>query len=316
MNLNKHHISATIKSEALKLGFADCGFSKAGKLEVDSIRIRGWLDRGMHAGMGYMANHFEKRTDPTRLVEGARSVISVLYNYYTDRTQLDPEAPVLSKYAYGRDYHFVLKDKLHLLFNYINENHGPVSGRIFVDSAPVLDRAWAQRAGLGWIGKNSNLISRKYGSFVFIGEIISDIELAYNTVPESDFCGSCSLCIDACPTNAILPGRTIDSHRCISYQTIENKGDIDEDIRPGLSNRMFGCDICQDVCPWNRNVVLHTEPQFNPSEELISLKRNDWDNMNEADFRKLFKDSAVKRAGYEKLIRTVKTLRECNSSNA
>jgi epoxyqueuosine reductase len=219
-------ISRAIKAKALELGFADCGFAGAEPLSEDATRLRAWLDAGHHARMGYMANHFEKRTDPTRLVEGARSVISLLFNYYTDKVQKDPNAPVISKYAYGRDYHRVMKERMHQLFAFIESLHPGTEGRVFVDSAPVLDRAWARRAGLGWIGKNSCLISRKLGSFVFIGEIILNLELDPNQVPESDFCGSCKRCIEACPTGAILENRTLDAQRCISYQTIENKGEI------------------------------------------------------------------------------------------
>ncbi len=222
--MSDREISKEIREEALRLGFADCGFSKAEKLPEDAERLRAWLDQEYHAQMGYMANHFEKRIDPTLLVEGAQSVISLLFNYYTDKLQQDPMAPVLSKYAYGKDYHLVMKERMNQLFEFIKANHPGVEGRIFVDSAPVLDRAWAKRAGLGWIGKNSNLISRKAGSFVFIGELIVNLELDYNEVPETDFCGSCTRCIEACPTSAILENRTLDAERCISYQTIENKG--------------------------------------------------------------------------------------------
>ena len=301
MKPDLHIISESIKTEALRLGFTDCGFSKAEAIPEDAQRLREWLNNGYHAGMLYMENHFEKRTDPTKLEEGAKTVISVLLNYYTDRIQSDPEAPILSKYAYGTDYHFVMKDRLKELYNYIDTKFGPVSGRVFVDSAPVMDRAWARKAGLGWIGKNSNLISRSAGSFVFIGEIVIDLELKYNTSPESDFCGSCSLCIDACPTNAILPGRTLDAQKCISYQTIENKEPIDEKIRPALSNRMFGCDICQDVCPWNRKALIHTIPELNPSEELMQMSKSDWAALEKSEHKRLFKSSALKRARFEKL---------------
>lgn len=294
-------ISKLVRAEALRLGFADCGFSRAEALPEDATRLKDWLELGYHARMHYMANHFEKRTDPTLLVEGSKSVISLLYNYYTERQQEDPEAPVLSKYAYGRDYHFVMKEKMNLLFEYINSQFGPVQGRIFVDSAPVLDRAWAQKAGLGWIGKNSILISRKAGSFVFIGEIILDTEFEYNQVPEGDFCGSCTRCIEACPTEAILSNRTLDAQKCISYQTIENKGPVDTELQDKLSNRIFGCDICQDVCPWNRNILTHQEPQFEAPEELLRLSREDWVQLDRDRYQHLFRESPVKRAGYEKL---------------
>lgn len=303
-------ISDAIREEALRLGFIDCGFSRAGALTEDAERLRTWLQQGYHAGMGYMARHFEKRTDPTRLVQGARSVISLLYNYYTDRLQSDPRAPVVSKYAYGKDYHLVMKRKMNLLFDFIKQNFGEVSGRVFVDSAPVLDRAWAQRAGLGWIGKNSNLISRRAGSFVFIGELITDLELEYNSVPEGDFCGNCNLCIDACPTGAILSGRTIDSEKCISYQTIENREEIPEALQGKLSNRVFGCDICQDVCPWNRKALPHSETDFNPREELLEMSAGKWYRLDREQFNRMFRDSAVKRAGYPKLKDTLGILQK------
>ena len=260
--------------------------------------------------MGYMANHFLKRTDPTKLVEGARSVVSLLYNYYTDRVQADPEAPILSKYAYGNDYHKVMKHKMFELLDFITIKHPEARGRVFVDSAPVLDRAWACRAGLGWIGKNSNLISRTSGSFVFIGEIILNLKLEYIDLPESDFCGSCNRCIEACPTQAILDNRTIDSERCISYQTIENRGGLSPAIEPGLSGRVFGCDICQDVCPWNRKVLRHQEPEFEPKPGLLEMSAEDWHNMGPEVFEELFLESAVRRAGYDKIKDTLASLRK------
>lgn len=300
-NKSIKEISEAIRKKALEMGFAACGFSKAEQLPEDAERLKNWLEKGYHGRMAYMANHFKKRTDPSLLVEGSKSVISLLYNYYTDKQQSDPEAPVISKYAYGRDYHFVLKEKMNHLFDHINSEFGPVEGRIFVDSAPVLDRAWAKRAGLGWIGKNSMLISRKAGSFVFIAEIILDLELEYNKVPEGDFCGSCTRCIEACPTEAILTNRTLDAQKCISYQTIENKGDIEESLKGKLSNHFFGCDICQDVCPWNRSALPHKEPAFEPSLDLLLMTKNDWSLLDHDQYLKLFKESPVKRAGFNKL---------------
>jgi epoxyqueuosine reductase len=299
--LSISEVSAAIKEKALELGFADCGISRAGTLPEEAARLRDWLDAGHHAGMGYMARNFDKRTDPTRLVEGAQSVISLLFNYFTDQKQLDPQAPVISKYAYGRDYHKVMKDRMHLLFGFIRELRPDTTGRIFVDSAPVLDRAWAKRAGLGWIGKNSCLISRTSGSFVFIGEIILNLELEYNQVPESDFCGSCNRCIEACPTDAILDNRTLDSERCISYQTIENRGEISPELEGLLAGRVFGCDICQDVCPWNRNAQMHHEPDFLPGEELMNMSKEDWHRMDPEQYKLLFPESAVERAGFKKI---------------
>ena len=303
-----------INEKALELGFAGCGFSRTESLPEDAQRLKIWLQKGYHARMGYMANHKEKRTDPTLLVEGARTVISLLYNYYTDRVPEDPEAPILSKYAYGKDYHFVMKDKMHLLFDYIKSMHADVEGRVFVDSAPVLDRAWARRAGLGWIGKNSMLISRSAGSFVFIGEIILNLELVYNEIPESDFCGSCTRCIEACPTQAILDERSIDSEKCISYQTIENRGVISSEIEGNLSGRVFGCDICQDVCPWNRKAEKHQESGFNPGGNLLEMSRESWLNLSREEYKQLFHQSPVQRAGYDKLKSNMASLQKNQES--
>ena len=307
-------ISVAIKEKALELGFSACGFSRAEALPEDAQRLNAWLLKDYHARMGYMANHFEKRTDPTLLVDGARSVISLLYNYYTDRVQSDPDAPILSKYAYGKDYHFVMKDKMHKLFDFIKSIHPEAEGRVFVDSAPVLDRAWAKRAGLGWIGKNSMLISRKAGSFVFIGEIILNLDLAYNQVPESDFCGSCNRCIEACPTQAILDMRSIDSQKCISYQTIENKGEISSELEGKLSGRVFGCDICQDVCPWNRKAEMHREAAFNPAQELLSMSQENWHKLNQGEYKLLFHESPVQRAGYNKIKSNLASLQKKQES--
>lgn len=297
--------SREIRRKALELGFADCGFASAEPLHEDAVRLQQWLDEGNHSGMQYMENHFEKRTDPTKLVEGSVSVISLLYNYFTDQRQEDEEAPVLSTYAFGKDYHRVVKNKLYLLLEFVRSLNPDTRGRVFVDSAPVLDRAWARKAGLGWIGKNSNLISRKFGSFVFIGEIILNIPLEYNQFPENDFCGSCTRCIDACPTGAILDNRTLNAELCISYQTIENRGEIRQDLAGKLQNRVFGCDICQEVCPWNRNAIRHGEPDFEPAPGLMKMTRDDWIELKPDTYRQLFRESALQRAGYEKLMDTI-----------
>jgi len=290
-----------IREEALRLGFTDCGFSKAEPLHEDAERLRHWLEKGHHAGMEYMAGHFAKRTDPTLLVEGARTVISLLDNYYTSRKQQDPEAPVISRYAFGRDYHFVMKDKMKQLFDFIAGQFGEVRGRIFVDSAPVLERAWARNAGLGWIGKNSCLISPMAGSFVFIGEIVLDLELDETRVPVHDHCGNCTRCIDACPTGAILPDRTINAGRCISYQTIENRGEIPQELKGKFVSRVFGCDICQDVCPWNRRAREHHESGFEPVPGLLEMTRQEWYNLDRSKYERFFARSAVQRASLEKL---------------
>lgn len=305
MEATKAEITLAIRNEALRLGFSACGFSEAGHLEQDAENLRKWLNEGNQASMHYMEKHFEKRTDPRKLVEGSKSIISLLLNYNTTTRQEDKTAPVLSKYAFGTDYHFVMKDRMNKLFNFIKASFGPVSGRAFVDSAPVLDRAWAVRAGLGWIGKNSNLIHREQGSFVFIGEIICDLDLEYNKVRESDFCGACSACIDACPTEAILPGRTIDSRRCISFLTIENKEDISSDFSGKMKNYMFGCDICQDVCPWNRKIIEHNIEEFKPSSHLLSMTLEDWQELDKSTFNKLFRKSAVQRSGFKGLKRNI-----------
>ncbi|MBN2699570.1 MAG: tRNA epoxyqueuosine(34) reductase QueG [Bacteroidales bacterium] len=309
MDRSTKEISAAIRAEALRLGFADCGFCRVEPLKDDGVRLKKWLDQGYHARMDYMARNFEKRLDPAMLFEGAKSVISVLLNYYTDKRQEDSAAPVISKYAYGKDYHTVMKDKLRQLFGFINKNYGRVSGRIFVDSAPVLEKSWARKAGLGWVGKNSLLISPELGSFVFIGEIICDLDLDCFRSPGGDLCGDCTRCIEACPTNAILGNRTLDARKCISYQTTSNKGEIDEDLRPRLSNRLFGCDICQEVCPWNKRAVLHSEPAFGPSGELMKMKRKEWFDLDRDHYSRLFKDSPVKEAGYDKLMQTLHALR-------
>ncbi|MGW8316279.1 MAG: tRNA epoxyqueuosine(34) reductase QueG, partial [Bacteroidales bacterium] len=286
--MSPHHsikeLSSAIRERAIELGFAACGFSRAVALPEDAARLKDWLNSGRHAGMAYMENHFEKRTDPTLLVEGALSVISLLHSYHTHRRQTAPDAPIVSTYAYGRDYHKVLKKKMNLLMADIRSMVPEAEGRIFVDSAPVLERAWARQSGLGWIGKNSHLISRSHGSYVFIGEIILNVELLFNQIPEHDFCGSCTRCIEACPTQAILDNRTLDAGLCISYQTIENKGEIDQAIRGRLDRRIFGCDICQEVCPWNRKAPLHTEPEFEPRTDWPKLSTQQWEGLEKKDF--------------------------------
>ena len=300
--------SSMIKAEAIRLGFGSCGISKAEFLPGDSQRLKQWLEAHHHAGMSYMENHIDKRTDPARLVEGAKSVISVILNYYSAARPSDPEAPVISTYAYGRDYHEVIRKKLNALLSYMQTFMGPVSGRGFVDSAPVLDRAWAARSGLGWIGKNSNLISPDSGSFFFIGTLIVDIPLHYDR-PITDFCGDCTRCIRACPTDAILPGRTINANRCISYLTIENKDEISPEFKGKLQNRVFGCDICQDVCPWNRKSTENREEDFKPLAGLLEMRRQDWYDMDEEKYSVLFAHSPIKRAKFKGLRRNLEFIR-------
>jgi epoxyqueuosine reductase len=295
-----------IKTEAKRLGFLSCGISKAGFLEAEAPRLEKWLNNNMHGSMQYMENHFDKRLDPTKLVDGAKSVISLLLNYYPQETQVENTLKV-SKYAYGTDYHFVIKDKLKSLLQYIQQEIGDVYGRAFVDSAPVLDKAWAAKSGLGWIGKHSNLLTQQVGSFYFIAELIIDLELEYDT-PTTDHCGTCTKCIDACPTQAITEPYVVDGSKCISYFTIELKENIPTDFKGQLDDWIFGCDICQDVCPWNRFSKPHSEPLFNPHPELLSMTKQDWEDITEETFRKVFKNSAVKRTKFEGLNRNIEFL--------
>ena len=309
MDQRKEINSRIVKEEARKLGFMFCGISKAGFLEEEAPRLESWLKNGYHGEMQYMENHFDKRLDPTRLVEGARSVISLALNYYPEARQADPEAPKISKYAYGTDYHFVIKDKLKALLEVIRDKIGDVDGRAFVDSAPVLDKAWAKKAGLGWVGKNSNLLNKNSGSFFFLAELILDLELAPDIAPARDHCGTCTRCIDACPTQAIVGPYLVDGSRCISYLTIELKNEIPHEFRGKMDNWMFGCDVCQDVCPWNRFSIVHSEPAFTPQEELLGFTRADWEEMTEETFRNVFRNSPVKRTKYAGLKRNIAFLK-------
>nr|WP_299175074.1 tRNA epoxyqueuosine(34) reductase QueG [uncultured Allomuricauda sp.] len=296
-----------IKAEAKRLGFLSCGVSKAEFLEEEAPRLEKWLNQNMHGEMQYMENHFDKRLDPTKLVEGSKSVVSLLLNYYPSEIQ-NPDAYKISKYAYGTDYHFVIKDKLNHLLNFIQEEIGEVHGRAFVDSAPVLDKAWAARSGLGWIGKHSNLLTQQVGSFYFIAELIIDLELEYDS-PVTDHCGTCTACIDACPTEAIVEPYKVDGSKCISYFTIELKNEIPTDFQGKFDDWMFGCDVCQDVCPWNRFSKSHNEPLFNPNPELLSMSKKDWEEITEGVFRKIFKKSAVKRTKFSGLERNINFLK-------
>jgi len=297
-----------IKTEAKRLGFLSCGISKAQFLEEEAPRLEKWLNNNMHGKMQYMENHFDKRLDPTKLVEGSKSVISLLLNYYPSETQKDILAPKISKYAYGTDYHFVIKNKLNQLLQFIKQEIGEVDGRAFVDSAPVLDKAWAAKSGLGWIGKHTNLITRQVGSFYFIAELIVDLELDYDT-PTTDHCGSCTACIDACPTQAIVEPYVVDGSKCISYLTIELKDNIPSEFKGKMDNWMFGCDICQDVCPWNRFSKPHKEPLFDPKPELLSMTKKDWEEITEDTFNKVFKNSAIKRTKFNGLKRNINFLK-------
>ena len=299
--------SQLIKSEAKKLGFLSCGISKAEFLEDEATRLERWLKDGKHGKMAYMENHFDKRLDPRLLVPDAKSIISLLFNYYTPLDQLDG-APKISKYAYGKDYHHVLKDKLKQLFQIINDKIGEVSGRVFVDSAPVMEKSWAVRSGLGWQGKNTNLISKKAGSFFFIAELIVDLELEYDT-PVTDHCGTCTACIDACPTEALTP-YNIDASKCISYLTIELKDQIPTAFKNKMDNWAFGCDVCQDVCPWNRFSKQHNEPLFSPNSEVINYTQKNWEEITQETFNIIFKNSAIKRTGFKGFKRNISFLKK------
>ncbi len=307
--LNASKWSAMIKEEAKRIGFLSCGISKAGFLEEEAPRLEKWLSNNHHGQMAYMANHFDKRLDPTKLVEGSKSVVSLLLNYFPTETQKDPNAPKISKYAYGQDYHHIIKSKLKELHHFIDAEIGKVSGRAFVDSAPVLDKAWAAKSGLGWIGKNSNLIQKQAGSFFFIAELILDIELETDHAT-TDHCGNCTACLDACPTQAIVAPYVVDGSKCISYFTIELKDNLPATMKGKFDDWMFGCDICQDVCPWNRFSKPHNEPLFNPHPDLLEMTYQDWEEITEEIFSKVFKKSAVKRTKFSGLKRNIDFLKK------
>lgn len=294
-----------IKQKVYQLGFQYCGVAKAQFLEEEAPRLENWLNGQMHGKMSYMANYFDKRLDPRLLVDGAKSVVSMLLNYYPSaEIEAGEEDYKISKYAYGTDYHYVIKDKLKALIEFINEEIGEVNGRAFVDSAPVMDKVWAKKSGLGWVGKNSNLLNRDMGSFFFIAEIIIDLELAYDG-PVKDYCGTCTRCMDACPTDAISEPYVVDGSKCISYFTIELKEQIPQEVKGKFENWIFGCDICQDVCPWNRFSKPHQEPQFDPNKGLLEMKKKDWEEITADVFTALFKNSPVKRTKLEGLKRNI-----------
>jgi epoxyqueuosine reductase len=309
MNPITQQHTTLIRNEAQGLGFSFVGFAKAEYMDTEARRLEEWLNQGLHGQMHYMANHFDKRVDPTQLVPGAKSVVSLLYNYYSPEKQLDPDAPKISQYAYGKDYHSVIKNKLKALLHYIQTEIGAVSGRCFVDSAPVLERDWAKRAGLGWVGRHTLLIHPRAGSYFFLAELILDLELSYDQ-PIRDYCGTCRRCIEACPTEAISPnGYLLDSSKCISYLTIELREAIPEEFKGKMDNWMFGCDVCQDVCPWNRFSRPHKEADFEPHPDLLQLQKKDWEEITEEVFNQVFKDSAVKRTRWEGLRRNLAFLK-------
>lgn len=307
LNLNPLDKNTTysnlIKQEAQRLEFSDCGIAKAAPLDTEATNLKEWLKDGRHGEMHYMENHFEKRVNPKNLVDNAKSVISVIYNYYPPRIQ-PSDTYKISKYAYGKDYHVILKDKLHSLYNYLQSIIPDLQGRAFVDTAPVMDKVWAQKAGLGWIGKNTNLINTKSGSYIFIGELIVDVELDYDT-PIKDYCGTCRKCIDACPTGALTEPYRIDASKCISYLTIEKKGELPPAYQNKLNKWIFGCDACQDVCPWNQKAKPHQSEELEPHPDLLKFKDKDWVNLTKEKFNELFRKSAVKRTKYTGLKRNI-----------
>lgn len=298
-----------ILNEASRLGFTGCGISKAGFLDKEAPRLEQWLKMGFQGEMHYMERHFDKRLDPTLLVPGAKSVISLSYNYYPSKQQR-PDSYKISKYAYGEDYHHVIKHKLNELVHSMQETMGAFEARVFTDSAPVMERAWAQKSGLGWIGKHSLLINKAHGSFFFLAEIILDLELDYDAPFKTDHCGSCTKCIDACPTDAILPNNTIDGSKCISYFTIELKDELPTAFKGNFENWAFGCDICQDVCPWNRFSKPHKENKFEADDRLLQFEKKEWEEITEEVFAEIFKRSAVKRSKYKGFKRNINYLKK------
>lgn len=302
--------AALIKQKAADMGFTFCGISEAAELTEEAVKLEQWLKNGSHGSMHYMENHFDKRIDPRKLVEGARSVVSFLYNYFPSEHPIAADAPVVSKYAYGKDYHVVIKEKLNVLLTDLRSVWGDFGGRAFVDSAPVLEKAWALRSGLGWMGKHTNLITKHQGSFFFIAELIIDIPLQPDAPYAKDYCGTCTACIDACPTDAIIAPQQLDASRCISYFTIELKDAIPEYMKGTFENRFFGCDICQDVCPWNRFSTPHHEPEFTLNDAIRNYSSSDWEEITEDVFSKIFKDSPLKRSKFSGIKRNLEFLRK------
>ena len=299
-----------IKQEALRLGFSSCGIAAAVRLDEDALRLEQWLKKGFHGNMGYMERNFDLRIDPTRLVPGARSVVTLMMNYFP-AAQQRPEAPKIAKYAWGADYHFVIRDKLSELLSFIAENIGEVNGHGFVDSAPVLERSWAVRSGMGWVGKNGNLIAPKGGSFFFLATLITDLDLEVDNPFKTDHCGTCTRCLDACPTGAIIAPAIVDGSKCISYLTIELKDAlIPSEFHDRMEGWMFGCDICQDVCPWNRFSKPATEPAFTPIPQILDLSLKQWEEINEDTFNQIFKRSSLKRSKWQGIMRNIKAVKE------
>lgn len=301
---DKYKLSEIIKSEALSIGFLSCGISKAEFLSEEAPKLETWLKSGFNGEMSYMERNFDKRLDPRLLVPGCKSVISLLFNYHTEKKIKKDCEPKISSYAYGKDYHFVVKDKLKELLSRIKNLVGDVNGRVFVDSAPVMERAWAKKSGLGWIGKNTNLINKKVGSFFFIAELILDLELEYDQ-PTTDHCGSCTACIDSCPTNALATPYKMDATKCISYATIELKNNIPDSFKDNMRGWIFGCDICQDVCPWNKFSKNHNEPSFEDKKNVSDMSKKQWEDLTKEVFDEVFKDSPIQRTGYNGIKRNI-----------
>lgn len=307
--MDRTKLTQLIKQKSAEEGFQFCGVAKAEFLEEEAPRLEKWLNQNMHGEMAYMANHFDKRLDPSKLVDGAKSVISLIYNYAPEQDLNEGKEVKIAKYAFGKDYHYIIKPKLKTVLQSITEKVGDVNARVFVDSAPVHERAWAAKAGLGWVGKNSLLLNKSMGSFFFLAEIILDVELDYDG-PMKDYCGTCTACMDACPTDAIPAPYVVDGSKCISYLTIELKNEIPSSFAGQLEGWAFGCDICQDVCPWNRFSTPHQEPDFNPHEKLGEMNNRDWEELTEELFREIFKGSAVKRTKFAGLKRNIEFLKK------
>lgn len=292
-----------VKEVVLNHGFLNCGISESGYLETEAPRLESWLNKQYHGSMQWMENHFDKRLDTSKLVEGSKSVITMTFNYFPSESQ-EPGAPKIAKYAYGEDYHFVLKDKMRSVVESLQQSIGAFDARVFVDSAPVLERAWAAKAGLGWIGKHSLLLSKKQGSFFFIAQIICDLALEYDNAV-TDHCGSCTACIDACPTDAIVENQVVDSNKCISYLTIELRDQIPSSFKGQMEDWVFGCDICQDVCPWNRFSKPNTEERFKANDKILKNNWQDWEEITEEVFKDVFKKSAIKRTKFSGFLRNL-----------
>ena len=303
----KKRNSQLIKRLAKQIGFSSCGISRARFLHEEEKNFEDWLNQGYQGTMSYLERNFDKRLDPTKLVPGAKSIISLTFNYFHTKKIFDDNSFLISKYAYGKDYHIIIKDKLKALFSQMKKEVGDIEGRVFVDSAPIHERAWAKISGLGWIGKNSLLLNKKMGSYFFLAEIVCDLDLEYDSTI-SDHCGTCTKCIDACPTDAITQAQVVDANRCISYLTIENKNEIPKELSKSFNNYIFGCDICQDVCPWNKFSTSHNEREFLPKEELSKMSKKDWQELTHETFNKIFKNSAVKRTKFQGLKRNIKAV--------